>query len=140
MVSGVSHRATADDTEGVAKPGSAEPSRHRPAYVEPPPPSILPYVGGGIALIGAAGATVFFLEARRAHAAADGRYPTDPAFATDRSRFRVERALGCGFTAVGALGAALLVHAWLSPPRAPALRVGVGPTDGGALVVVGGAL
>ena len=127
------HSATADDT--ARTPGS-----RRPAYVEPPPPSILPYVGSGIALIGAAGATVFFLDARRAHRDADAHYPSDPVFATDRARFVVERAAGWSFAGVGALGVGLLVYAWLAHPDRDPVRVGVGPTTGGALVTVGGAL
>ena len=126
-------RATADDRP-------ADPPR-RPVYVAPPPSSILPYVSAGVALIGAAGSTIFFLDARRARRTADTHYPTDPAFAADRAHFRVERALGFTLAGVGAVGLGVLVYAWLRhDPARDRPRVGIGIGASGALVTFGGAL
>ena len=124
----------------TAKDRDADP-RRRPAYVEPPPASILPYVGSGVALIGAAGATIFLLDARRARLTADAHYPTDPAFGTDRARFRVERALGLTLAGVGAIGVGVMIYAWLRHDAARDVpRVGLGIAAGGALVTFGGPL
>ena len=130
------HPATGDDTDPEPKPIP----RVRPAYVEPPPSSVLPYIGLGVALIGGAGTTIFFLDARRARADANARYVSDPAFATDRSRFRVERTVGYVFTGVGAIGVGLALYGWLRHDREPGVQVGVGAIDGGGLLSIGGAL
>lgn len=125
--------ATADDGEPARR-------TRRPDYVEPAPTSIVPYLGTGIALIGAAGATIFFLDARRAHRDADAHYPTDPVFATDRSRFGVERAAGVAFVGVGAVGVGLVLHGWLAHRARDGVQASIAPIAGGALVTVGGAL
>jgi hypothetical protein len=104
------------------------------------PTSAVPYLGGGIALTGAAGATLFFLDAKRARRDADAHYRTDPAFATDRRRFVVERDTAVAFASLTAIGLGLLVYHWLgsAPQREP--RVGVGIAPDGALVTFGGTL
>ncbi len=102
---------------------------------------MLPYIGGGIALIAGAGATIFFLDATRARRDANAHYTSDPAFADDRSRFKLERGLGFGFTGLGALGVGLAVYGWLHHgARRDAPEVGIGVTAGGAVLTFAGRL
>ncbi len=119
MVCAIATHATADDN------------------TDEPTSSVLPYLGGGIALTGAAGAALFYSDAKRARRDADAHYPTDPAFATDRRRFEVERAAAVAFTSVAAVGLGLAIYAWL---RSDAPRVGVAVTHDAALVTFGGTL
>lgn len=107
--------------------------------------SILPYVGGGVTLIGGVGAAIFWLDAKRARADANARYPSDPAYAKDRSRFKVERGLGYAFSGVAALGLGLALYGWLKsdePEHTARHRpqLGIDPADGGAVITLGGAM